>query len=80
MADAGELVSGLRFGGEPYRVRPAPAPLSRLKGEYRAQLFIKGSTRPAMRRGAAGRSRADRKSVAERSSTSIQCPSLDLLV
>src|SRR4051812_44782239 len=50
MADAGELVDALRIGGEPYRVLgPAPAPLSRLKGEYRAQLFIKGSNRPAMR-------------------------------
>jgi primosomal protein N' (replication factor Y) len=50
MADAGELVNALRIGGEPYRVLgPAPAPLSRLKGEYRAQLFIKGSNRPAMR-------------------------------
>ena len=50
MADAGELVSALRVGSEPYRVLgPAPAPLARLKGEYRAQLFIKGTNRPAMR-------------------------------
>lgn len=50
MADAGELVNALRLGGEPYRVLgPAPAPLSRLRGEYRAQLFIKGTNRPAMR-------------------------------
>jgi primosomal protein N' (replication factor Y) (superfamily II helicase) len=50
IADAGELVNALRIGGEPYRVLgPAPAPLSRLKGEYRAQLFIKGTNRPAMR-------------------------------
>jgi primosomal protein N' (replication factor Y) (superfamily II helicase) len=50
MADAGQLVNALRIGGEPYRVLgPAPAPLSRLKGEYRAQLFIKGTNRPAMR-------------------------------
>jgi primosomal protein N' (replication factor Y) len=50
MSDAGELVSALRVGGESYRVLgPAPAPLSRLKGEYRAQFFIKGSHRPAMR-------------------------------
>jgi primosomal protein N' (replication factor Y) len=28
---------------------PAPAPLSRLKGEHRAQLFIKGTGRNAMR-------------------------------
>ena len=51
MADAGEIVSALRIGGESYRVLgPAPAPLSRLKGEYRAQLFIKGTNRPSMRR------------------------------
>ena len=50
MADAGELVTALRFGSEPYRVLgPAPAPLVRLKGEFRAQLFIKGTNRPAMR-------------------------------
>ena len=50
MSDAGELVSALRCGGESYRVLgPAPAPLSRLKGEYRAQFFIKGTHRPAMR-------------------------------
>ncbi len=50
MDDAGELVNALRVEGEPYRVLgPAPAPLSRLKGEYRAQFFIKGSNRPAMR-------------------------------
>jgi primosomal protein N' (replication factor Y) len=51
MADAGELVNALRFGGgEPYRVLgPAPAPLSRLKGEHRAQFFIKGTHRPTMR-------------------------------
>ena len=50
MSDAGELVEALRVAGEPYRVLgPAPAPLSRLKGEYRAQLFIKGTNRPVMR-------------------------------
>jgi primosomal protein N' (replication factor Y) len=51
MADAGELVNALRFGGEPYRVLgPAPAPLGRLKGEHRAQFFIKGTHRPTMRK------------------------------
>src|SRR4029079_8776980 len=50
MAAAGVLVDALRIGGEPYRVLgPAPAPLSRLKGVYRAQFFIKGNNRPAMR-------------------------------
>src|SRR5687767_14847860 len=42
MDDAGELATALRMGGEPYRVLgPAPAPLSRLRGEHRAQLFVK---------------------------------------
>ena len=50
MQDAGELVRALRWGGEPYRVLgPAIAPLSRLKGEHRAQFFLKGTHRTAMR-------------------------------
>ncbi len=50
MEDAGDLVRALRSGGEPYRVLgPAPAPISRLKGEHRAQFFIKGTHRAAMR-------------------------------
>jgi primosomal protein N' (replication factor Y) len=45
------LVQALRSRGAPYRVLgPAPAPLSRLKGEHRAQFFIKGTNRAAMRR------------------------------
>jgi primosomal protein N' (replication factor Y) len=51
MGDAVDIVRALRWGGEPYRVLgPAPAPLSRLKGEYRAQFFLKGAHRGAMRR------------------------------
>ena len=51
MADAGDVVRALRWGSEPYRVLgPAPAPLSRLKGEHRAQLFIKGTHRAPMRK------------------------------
>jgi primosomal protein N' (replication factor Y) len=51
MADAADLVRAMRVGGEPYRVLgPAPAPLSRLKGEHRAQFFVKGSHRATMRR------------------------------
>jgi primosomal protein N' (replication factor Y) len=50
MQDANELVTALRWGGESYRVLgPAPAPLSRLKGEHRAQFFIKGTHRTSMR-------------------------------
>ncbi|MBA2604297.1 MAG: primosomal protein N', partial [Acidobacteria bacterium] len=55
LADAGVIVHALRWGGEPYRVLgPAPAPLSRLKGEHRAQLFIKGTHRSAMRKALQG--------------------------
>jgi primosomal protein N' (replication factor Y) len=51
LTDAGDLVRSLRGGGESYRVLgPAPAPLSRLKGEYRVQFFIKGTHRAAMRK------------------------------
>jgi primosomal protein N' (replication factor Y) len=50
LQDAGDIVQALRRGGEPYRVLgPATAPLSRLKGEHRAQLFMKGTHRTAMR-------------------------------
>jgi primosomal protein N' (replication factor Y) len=55
MADAGEIVRALRGQSHagviaPYRVLgPAQAPLSRLKGEHRAQFFIKGTHRTAMR-------------------------------
>lgn len=50
MQDAGELVGALRWSGAPYSVLgPATAPLSRLKGEHRAQFFLKGRHRGAMR-------------------------------
>jgi primosomal protein N' (replication factor Y) len=53
--DAGELVQALRTNGAPYRILgPAPAPLSRLKGEYRAQFFMKGTNRASMRQALAG--------------------------
>ena len=50
MQDAGEVVRALRWSGAPYKVLgPATAPLSRLKGEHRAQFFIKGTHRASMR-------------------------------
>ena len=50
MQDAGEVVRALRWDGAPYKVLgPATAPLRRLKGEHRAQFFIKGTHRAAMR-------------------------------
>jgi primosomal protein N' (replication factor Y) len=52
MTDASEIATAMRIPGvESYRILgPAPAPLGRLKGEHRAQLFIKGSQRNAMRK------------------------------
>ncbi len=48
---AGELVRRLRANPDPYSVLgPAPAPLSRLKGEHRAQFFMKGTRRGVMRK------------------------------
>jgi primosomal protein N' (replication factor Y) len=50
MHEAGEIVGALKLGGESFRVLgPAPAPLNRLKGEHRAQFFLKGTHRPTMR-------------------------------
>jgi primosomal protein N' (replication factor Y) len=52
MEDAGVIAQGLRLpGSDAWRVLgPAPAPLGRLKGEHRAQIFIKGTERHAMRK------------------------------
>ncbi len=54
MAVAGQIVDAVRgrSGARPFAVLgPAPAPLARLKGEHRAQFFVKGpaSSRTAMR-------------------------------
>ncbi|HET7216732.1 MAG TPA: primosomal protein N' [Vicinamibacterales bacterium] len=50
LRDAGDLVQALRTANAPFRVLgPAPAPLSRLKGEHRAQFFLKGTHRASMR-------------------------------
>ena len=52
MEDAGTIAQGMRLPGlDAWRVLgPAPAPLGRLKGEHRAQIFIKGTHRTAMRK------------------------------
>jgi primosomal protein N' (replication factor Y) len=55
MEDAGAIAQALRTGrhslGEGGKVLgPAPAPIGRLKGEHRAQLFVKGTRRNAMRK------------------------------
>ncbi len=52
MDDASDLVQRLRAGAEGAGVRvlgPAPAPLGRLRGEYRTQVLLKGSHRKKMR-------------------------------
>jgi primosomal protein N' (replication factor Y) len=51
MDDAGEIATALRTPAFGFRVLgPAPAPLVKLKGEHRAQLFVKGTQRNAMRK------------------------------
>jgi primosomal protein N' (replication factor Y) (superfamily II helicase) len=52
MEDAQAIADGMRLPGfDVWKVLgPAPAPLGRLKGEHRAQLFIKGTQRTAMRK------------------------------
>jgi primosomal protein N' (replication factor Y) len=52
MDDAAEIVERLRAdaGRAAFRVLgPAPAPLGKLRGEYRAQLLVKGTNRRLMR-------------------------------
>ena len=50
MNDAADLAARLRPASRAFRVLgPAPAPLGRLRGEHRAQLFLKGTSRAAMR-------------------------------
>jgi primosomal protein N' (replication factor Y) len=51
MDEASDLVATLRQQGqERFRILgPAPAPLGRLRGEYRVQFFLKGPTRIVMR-------------------------------
>ena len=47
---AAGLADELRAAGGGYRVLgPAPAPLTRLRGEHRAQIFLKGTRRRALR-------------------------------
>ncbi len=52
MTDAGTIVRALRESGRDGRFQvlgPAPAPFVKLRGEHRAQFFLKGSRRAAMR-------------------------------
>jgi primosomal protein N' (replication factor Y) (superfamily II helicase) len=52
LTEAATLARHLHAAAEGGRFRvlgPAPAPLAKLRGEYRAQVFLKGSHRAAMR-------------------------------
>ena len=50
MDDAADIVERLRVTDRGLRILgPAPAPLGRLRGEYRAQLMIKGMNRKKIR-------------------------------
>jgi primosomal protein N' (replication factor Y) len=50
MSDAAGLAQRLRRRASSFRVLgPAPAPLARLRGEHRAQMFLKGRNRRTMR-------------------------------
>jgi primosomal protein N' (replication factor Y) len=52
MSDANTLAQPLRTVADASRFRvlgPAPAPVAKLRGEYRAQIFLKGGNRPLMR-------------------------------
>jgi primosomal protein N' (replication factor Y) len=52
LSDAATLAHHLRTSAEAGRfsvLGPAPAPVAKLRGEYRAQIFLKGSHRASMR-------------------------------
>ena len=67
LEDASDMATALRNTGEGrYQVLgPAPAPLARLRGEYRVQLFLKGTRRSTMREALLGVLRS-RKELARR--------------
>jgi primosomal protein N' (replication factor Y) len=55
LSDAATLAQHLRNNADAGRfsvLGPAPAPVAKLRGEYRAQIFLKGSHRPSMREAA----------------------------
>ena len=49
MREATDLAAELRGRSEFEVLGPAPAPIARVKGEHRVQIFLKGTHRPAMR-------------------------------
>ncbi len=72
MADAASLVQALGVGPAPNRLRvlgPAPAPFVKLRGEHRAQFFVKSASRSiareAVRRAVASRPDLSRRVVVD---------------
>ena len=63
MDDATDLAGRVRSASAGRVIGPAPAALARVRGEYRAQFFVKGQRRRAMREAvlAAVAARADLK-------------------
>ena len=51
METASDLADSLRGGKGFVVLGPAPAPLTKLRGEHRVQLFLKGTSRKGMREG-----------------------------
>jgi primosomal protein N' (replication factor Y) len=74
MADAADLAGAIRrHAGSLSSLRvlgPAPAALSKLRGEYRAQLLVKGVGRKSMREGVR-RAIAERPAVARRTTVDV---------
>ena len=73
MEDARAVANSLRDAsrGQGLRVLgPAPAPFAKLRGEYRAQLLIKGTRRAAMRQSLAA-ALADRPELARRTTLDV---------
>jgi primosomal protein N' (replication factor Y) (superfamily II helicase) len=69
MEDASDIAQRLRSGEDERHftvLGPAPAPLGRLRGEYRAQLLLKGNNRKRMREAPLA-AMADRPELARRS-------------
>ncbi len=73
--DAARDLADAARGGQGFVILgPAPAPLTKLRGEHRAQFFLKGNQPQGDARGAAtGRRRASRRSPSGSRSTSIRC-------
>jgi primosomal protein N' (replication factor Y) len=71
MRDAGALARMLRAGRPPFEVLgPAAAPLPRLRGDFRAQVILKGTKRAAMRQ-AVQRALAAHPTLARRTTVDI---------